>query len=174
MRIPAEVLTRSLEDCFPDAGKHKLRLGRILEPGEPVLLRDPALRWAVVPASLVAFGGYLLLGEVWSLTTGTEVDIGDLVLGLMFALMVYWAIVDMRAHVHWATVVTDHRLLRGLAHDPARYEEFPLSAVEAVPQTTFGDRLFVRLRGEEVRLPAKGETALCIREAIAAAKGVPA
>lgn len=67
-------------------------------------------------------------------------------------------------------MVTDRRLLRGLAHDPARYEEFPLATVEAVPPAIFGDRLYVKLRGEEVQLTAKGKAATSIRKAIEQAK----
>ena len=92
-------------------------------------------------------------------------------LGLLIALMTCWGIAVFRVHVFWGTVVTDRRLLRTLPHDTARYEEFPLASVETVPPAIFGDRLFVRLRGEDVQLPAKGETADRIRAAIEAAKG---
>ncbi len=171
VRIPAHVLTRSLGRWFPDTGRPKLRLGRILEPGEAVLLRDPALRWALLPAAMVAFGGYMLVGGLWLLATGGEVDFFDISVGMDFILIAGWGIVDVRAHTFWGFMVTDRRLLRGLAHDPALYEEFPLAAVEAVPPATFGDRLFVTLRGQQVQLPAKGKAAAHIREAIEAAKG---
>jgi hypothetical protein len=84
--------------------------------------------------------------------------------------LLLFTVLLFRDAYRWQLAVTDRRLLRRLDYDPSRYEAFPLDEVEAIPPSPFGDRLFVKLHGREVQLPAKGKDAQRIREAIEAAR----
>ncbi|MDH5750310.1 MAG: hypothetical protein OEY85_13450, partial [Rhodospirillales bacterium] len=160
-QIPADVLCSALTEWFPSAGQPVQRLGHILDADETVLFRQPS-RWDYAyPAAALSLFIWLAMGQQdWAPRGNLTLAILLVVAGLLF-----------RDAYRWTVAITDRRLLRRLSYDPSRYEAFPMSEVEAVPPSPFGDRLFVKLHGYELQLPAKGKDAERLRAAIEAAKG---
>lgn len=164
-RIPAEILTRSLGRWFPTSGHRPWRLGRDLQPGETVLFRAPS-RWEYAyPACMLTVLVAWVLGEYVGMPSWTPHSL------VIPSLLLTFTALLVRDAYRSNLVVTNRRLLRRLDYDSSRYDELPLSEVEAMPQSPFADRLFVKIRGNEIQLPAKGKDAERIRAAIQAAKG---
>ncbi len=132
-RVSDAALQAALGGTAPPPGRQAGSLKRILQQGERVILRHPAIRNWAIPAAMTCLLAVLLLfwtGKLlgWFSTPsppGSPAGLAVILLAVPILLKLY-------LDATWSAVVTNRRVLLRRLHDRTRYDELPLDAIEEI------------------------------------------